>query len=117
MRFEGPLYEGDSILRPGPAFSQDTPSGFKKTLDAAEMAQRLGRREHLFDLGQQPAAGGGQHHPGRGAFEQHHAQLVLECLDLRAEGGLADVQALGGPGDVTDFRNDRKASQLIELHA
>jgi len=40
MRFEGPLYEGDSILRPGPAFSQDTPSGSKKTLEAPEMVQR-----------------------------------------------------------------------------
>jgi len=40
MRFEGPLYEGDSVLRPGPAFSQDTPSGFKKASDAPEMVQR-----------------------------------------------------------------------------
>ena len=40
MRFEGPLYEGDSVLRPGPAFGQDTPQEPDSTAEAAELVQR-----------------------------------------------------------------------------
>ena len=40
MRFEGPLYEGDSVLRPGPAFSQDASGSVKETSAAPEMVQR-----------------------------------------------------------------------------
>jgi hypothetical protein len=40
MRFEGPLYEGDSVLRPGPAFSQDLASGASGAPEAAEIVQR-----------------------------------------------------------------------------
>ena len=56
--------------------------------------------EHLFRGGQELAARGGQHHAARHALEQRDAELVLERLDLRADRRLADVQPLGGAGQV-----------------
>lgn len=49
MRFEGPLYEGDSVLRPGPAFSQDTASGSEAPSSTPEMVQRAIAPEALED--------------------------------------------------------------------
>ena len=49
MRFEGPLYEGDSVLRSGPVFSEDTASGSKETPGAAEIVQRATAPEALED--------------------------------------------------------------------
>ena len=55
-------------------------------------------------------------HPARGAVEQRHPELVLERLDLGAQRRLADVQPLGGPGQVADLGDHREAAQLVKLH-
>lgn len=40
MRFSGPLYEGDSFLRPGPAYSDGAASVLETRPEAAELVQR-----------------------------------------------------------------------------
>ena len=60
--------------------------------------------------------GGGQGHPGAAALEQRHAERLLERPDLRRQRRLADVQLLGGPGQVAQLRHGGESAQLIELH-
>ena len=72
--------------------------------------QRGGVGEDLGRLREQPLAGRRERHPGRAAFEQLHAELVLERLDLGAQRGLAQVQPLGGPGEMAGFGDGDKAA-------
>ena len=74
----------------------------------ASVRKGLGCREHLLGLRQQPLPPDGQLHPARRPVEQRHAELVLERLDLGAQRGLADVQSLGGPGQVAGLGHDTK---------
>ena len=80
---------------------------------AGAAAQRLRGVDHLFGGGQEPAAGGREHHAAGDALEQADAELVLERLDLGADGGLADMQALRGPGEVPELGDRGKAAQLV----
>jgi len=50
------------------------------------------------------------------AFEQGHAEFVLELLDLPAQRRLGDVQTLGGAGEVEGFGEHLEISQMTKLH-
>ncbi len=85
--------------------------------DRARMAaQRLRAGDDALGVGQELAPGRRQHHAARRPLEQRDAELVLQRLDLRADGRLADVQLLGGPRQLAEFGDRRKAAQLVELH-
>ena len=70
---------------------------------AGAAAQRLRGVDHLLGRGKQLAAGGREHHAAGNAFEQRDAELVFERLDLGADRRLADVQPLGGAGEVAEL--------------
>jgi hypothetical protein len=50
MRFEGPLYEGDGLIRPGPAFANDQRGGIETAVQEPKIAQRSTRPERKVDL-------------------------------------------------------------------
>ena len=50
MRFEGPLYEGDSIIRSGPAFSDNPEVARKEPADKVEMVQRDIRDLDMYEI-------------------------------------------------------------------
>ena len=74
------------------------------------------RRATFSASGRSLRPAGRQHHAARDALEQRDAELVLQRLDLRADGRLADVQLLRGARQVTEFGDGGKAAQLVELH-
>lgn len=49
MRFEGPLYEGDGLIRPGPAFANDQRGGVEAPVQEPKMVQR-GTSKRTVDL-------------------------------------------------------------------
>ncbi len=51
-----------------------------------------------------------------GPVEQRLAEVELELADLRADAGLADVHALGGPGEVRGFDDGDEILQLANIH-
>lgn len=51
-----------------------------------------------------------------GAVEELYPQLVLQSVDLVADGGLGDVEALGRPGKVQKVGDLQKALQLCGIH-
>ena len=50
------------------------------------------------------------------AFEQGHAELVFELLELPAQRRLGDVQALGGAGEIEGFGERLEIAQMTKLH-
>ena len=56
--------------------------------------------ERIAQIGQQRLALAGDLEPARTAHEQRHAQPLLKRLHLMADGGLGDVQFLGGMGEA-----------------
>ncbi len=76
-------------------------------------------------------AGGGQRGPGvferglardgegrgtRGPVEQFGAEFAFQLPDLGADAGLADVDPLGGPGEVPLLRDGDEVLQLPQFH-
>ena len=59
---------------------------------------------------------GGQGDALAGAVEQLHPQLILQRLDLVADGGLRDSQSLRGPGKIQVLRHRHEALQLHCIH-
>src|SRR5262245_20050050 len=78
--------------------------------------ERGGVLEQLRGPGEELLAAARQRHPGRIAREELDAELVLERLDLRGQRGLAQMEPLRRPGQVTELGDSDKASKLIELH-
>ena len=76
----------------------------------------VGRGQGFERERQQLPAGGGEDHAARRALEQLQFEMRLERLDLPAEGRLADVQALGSPGQMAEFGHRDKGSDLVQLH-
>ncbi len=64
---------------------------------------------HLARLGQLDGAGR--------AAKELDAQLALEPAHLGREGGLGDVELLGGPGEVAMARDRLEVSELAKLHS
>jgi hypothetical protein len=48
------------------------------------------------------------------AIEERHLQLLLEVLDLKADGGLGDVKTVGGFLEAALTHNRAKNPQLVE---
>lgn len=76
----------------------------------------LGRGEHGPCLGQQAVALGGQPDPPGGPLEQHDAELSLQAAQLLADGGLADVQGLGGAREPAFVGDGDEVRELPQLH-
>ena len=73
--------------------------------------------EHRAGLGQEAGAGRGEPHMPRRAVEQLGAQVAFEPPHLLADGGLHDVQALGGPPEVQFLGDRHEVPQLAQFHA
>jgi hypothetical protein len=65
---------------------------------------------------EQFAAGARNLHAVRGALEQAHGEFLFQRLDLGAQRGLAEVQALGRAGQLPGIGDCRKSAKLIQLH-
>lgn len=80
------------------------------------IAQALRRRQHALCVRQQLATRRRQRHARGRALEQRHTELVLDGLDLCRQGWLADVELVGGAGEMAGLRHRDEALQLVELH-
>jgi len=67
---------------------------------AGELMLDLVMAEGVTQIGQQRLALAGDLESARTAHEQRHAEALLERLHLVADGGLGDVQFLGGVGEA-----------------
>ena len=72
--------------------------------------------QRALGLVEQAPAGLGQLHAARRALEQLDAELVLQRLQLCADGRGAGEYALGRLGQVAFLRDGGEGLQLIELH-
>ena len=59
-------------------------------------------------------AGAAQLDPAGGAVEQHRAQVVLQSLDLAADGGLGQVQFFGGGAEAEVPGDGLEAAQAVQ---
>ena len=50
------------------------------------------------------------------ADEKYHAKILLELLDLHAQGRLAHVEPLGRSREIEFFGNDFKVGQAAKIH-
>src|SRR5712691_11337840 len=65
---------------------------------------------------QEQLAGGGEGDAAALAMQEQAAQLLLEELDLAADRGLGDVEALGGPREAALLRHRAEHLQLAHVH-
>jgi hypothetical protein len=65
---------------------------------------------------QRRLAGLGQAGGADGAVDQLCAELLLQAAYLRADPGLADVDPLGGPGEIGLLGHRDEVFKLAELH-
>ena len=79
--------------------------------------QRVMSGAELFDLGQQGAAVGGQHHAAPVAAEELYPQLVLQRLHRVADAGLGEVQGLGRFGEVAALGRFQENLVFGDAHA
>jgi hypothetical protein len=77
----------------------------------------VGLGEHLADLAEEGAPGGGELDAARAAHEQLGAHLLLEVADLPAERRLGDVQPRGRPPEVQLLGDGHEVAEVAELHA
>ena len=80
-------------------------------------ARAFHQAKRLLGVGQKEAA-----HLGQGdlasaaAFEQAHAEFLLQGLDLAGEGWLAEVQLPGGAAEGEQFGHRDKGVQMPQFH-
>ncbi len=67
-------------------------------------------------IAQQGLARVGQYHAAGRALEELGADFGLQGLDLAGEGGLGQVQALGGATQVAFFRYGYEIGEAAEVH-
>ncbi len=58
----------------------------------------------------------GEHDPPALVLKESSAQLILHLGQLPAQGGLGDVQHIGGPGDRLLSRHREKIAQYPQFH-
>jgi hypothetical protein len=58
-----------------------------------------GRQDIIGGINDQPT-GGGRQHPAPGANEDGRAELVFNLTQLMTDGGLGDVESIGGARDT-----------------
>jgi hypothetical protein len=83
------------------------PCGLFRARCLMERRARLGKKHH---------ARFAQSYPMAIAFEQPHAQILFERLDLHAQRGLHDAQTLGGAAEMQFFRERYEGAQVFEFH-
>jgi len=78
--------------------------------DLLDLVQHLARalRDFHADLGQQ--------HAPRRALDQGDAQLVLDLLDLRGQGRLADEAGLGRASEMLVFGESHEIAKIAKVH-
>ena len=62
------------------------------------------------------APGRGQHDLARRAFDQRHAQLLLQQLDLPTQRRLGDVQHFRGAGEIALVGHSHEIFELTDVH-
>jgi hypothetical protein len=67
---------------------------FDLCFDAAD-----GRQHVIGGINDEPT-GGGRQHPAPGANEDGRAELFLNLTQLMTDGGLADIESIGGTRDA-----------------
>ncbi len=81
----------------------------------ADLAHRaVDATQRRRDGAQQQLAGLRELHAARAAREQRRAQLVLQALDLAADGRLGDVQLLGRGAEARAPGHGLEAAQVVE---
>ena len=76
----------------------------------------LGLVEHHARRLDHLAAGLGEHHVARAALDQLDAELLLQLLQLRRQGRLADEARLGGPAEVAVVGHRHEVAQVSQVH-
>src|SRR3546814_8917575 len=78
---------------------------------------------HLLDIGNDAprargdvAPGRGQHHLARRAFDQRHAQFLLQLADLGGERGLADEARRRGAAEVQVLGEGDEVLEVTQVH-
>ncbi len=62
-------------------------------------------------------AGGGGRDAGGAAFEKRAAELVLERAHAAGEGGLGELEALGGAVEAAVLDDEEEGAEELEVHA
>src|ERR1700737_3782856 len=75
----------------------------------------FGQRQQPARIGQQPFAGFGRRHVLSVAVEQRLADIVLQPLDLLADGGLGAMNAFPGARKTAGIHHRNKAAQQFEI--
>ena len=79
---------------------------------ADRLDRLVGVQNHRPRLAQEDLPRVGQRERFRRAPEQHHAQFVLQVVNLPAQRGLGDVQALRRTRDVLLLRHHHEITQV-----
>jgi hypothetical protein len=86
-------------------------------------AYALGVFDQLVDAGEEVAApepeamaGAGQADVTSGTFEEPHAQLRLEIVDLPPQRRLRDAEPGGCPGEGAGLGDGDEVAEVTELH-
>ena len=94
-----------------------TESGLAAGLRAQPLGGAAHGGEHLRRGGIELLARLGQRERAVAALEQHHAELVLELLDLAADRRLREVELLARLGERQVARRRLEADQQVEAAA
>ena len=113
---EGKLDAGIFLVEAPEDFGEQGPGGGRDDAEAQGADEAvLGLADELLGMGggaedaagfaEKNLAGGGEVDGAGGAVEKAHAEFLLEILNLRAESGLRDAQALGGAAEIQFLRH------------
>ena len=83
---------------------------------ASPLAERLGFGKQSPTAPQQVFAFRRQLRAPTDAVEQRHTKVAFERLDLPGQGGLAQVQDSGGPGEAARIGDRCKGAQVANVH-
>lgn len=81
------------------------------------LPRRLDGGEDLYRLWKKAVSRRSQAHATGVALEQHDAELVFQVLDAASQGGLGEVQALGGAPEGALLGHSDEALDLFQRHA
>lgn len=114
------MERGERVEQPGDgaggdhADHQPSPDQGRHLLDRLPGGRGGGQRRP--GVRQRRTPGRGQGGSAGGAVEQGGAEVVLELADLGTDPGLADVDAVGGPGEVRLLGHRDEVRELPQFH-
>ena len=82
----------------------------------AQVFDLLRQLQHLLRVGDQGAAGGGQHVFLADPFEQRRADLLFQLVDLRRDRRRRVSQILRGFREAAQLRDPQKTLQISQFH-